>query len=302
MIRKIARVRDKATGDYFEIIEFPVSQTEKSRLELPPSVVVDLSAFERRLRDAGAILPKANTRDFLRAAAHRKAPLDFVYEAKTGWTEDRKLFVLNDGVIGKSKQRILGVNQGRTSADASGRQSVAGDWKKWRSTVGKAAGLSYFIRHVRDDQDTDLSRDVAKRFAVLCTAAFGWPYFLMLGTKDPYVIVGAVTFGFAVITALSFSIEAAFFSEMFKTNVRFSGMAIGQQLGAVVSGFTVPLFATYSLALTGGDPWTIGVFCVAMGVAMAFAGFMAQETRGASLASSSGDELREEPEQTTQIR
>jgi len=57
-IKKVARVRDKATGDYFEVIEFPVSSTERSRLELPPSVVVDVSAFERRLRDAGAILPK----------------------------------------------------------------------------------------------------------------------------------------------------------------------------------------------------------------------------------------------------
>lgn len=29
-IKKVARVRDKATGDYFEVIEFPVSSTEFS--------------------------------------------------------------------------------------------------------------------------------------------------------------------------------------------------------------------------------------------------------------------------------
>ena len=97
-IRKIARIRDKATGDYFEIVEFPVSATERSRLELPPSVVVDPGAFEKRLRDAGAILPKHKTREFLRSVAGRKAPLELVYEAQTGWTENRKLFVLNDGV------------------------------------------------------------------------------------------------------------------------------------------------------------------------------------------------------------
>jgi putative DNA primase/helicase len=144
-IRKVARVRDKATGDYFEIIEFPVSNTERSRIELSPSAVVDTSAFERRLRDAGAILPKDNTRDFLRAVARRKAPLELVYEAQTGWTEDCKLFILNDGVIGKSKQRILGVNQARATDDASGRLSLAGDWKRWRSTVGKAASLSSIL-------------------------------------------------------------------------------------------------------------------------------------------------------------
>ena len=115
-IKKVARVRDKATGDYFEVIEFPVSSTERSRLELPPSVVVDASAFERRLRDAGAVLPRHKTREALQAIAHRKAPLELVYEAQTGWSEDRKLFVLNDGVIGKADQRVLGVSQGRTES------------------------------------------------------------------------------------------------------------------------------------------------------------------------------------------
>jgi putative DNA primase/helicase len=144
-IKKIARVRDKATGDYFEIVEFPVSATERSRLELPPSVVVDPGAFEKRLRDAGAILPKHKTREFLRSVTGRKARLDLIYESQTGWTEDRKLFVLHDGVIGRSKERILGVNQAQAAEDASGRLTVAGNWKRWRATVGKAAGLSSIL-------------------------------------------------------------------------------------------------------------------------------------------------------------
>jgi hypothetical protein len=141
-IRKVARIRDKATGYYFEVIEFPVSDTERVRIELPPSVIVDPGAFERRLRDAGAILPKKNVRDFLKAVAGRKAPTELTYEARTGWTEDRKLFVLNDGIIGRSKDRILGVNQGSAAGDASGRLSTAGTWQSWRSTVGKAARSS----------------------------------------------------------------------------------------------------------------------------------------------------------------
>jgi hypothetical protein len=70
-IKKVARVRDKATSDYFEIIEFPVSDTERSRLELPPSVIADPTALEKHLRDAGAILPKKNVREFLRAVSGR---------------------------------------------------------------------------------------------------------------------------------------------------------------------------------------------------------------------------------------
>lgn len=144
-VRKVARVRDKATGGYFEIIDFPVSEVERARLELPPSVVTDPGALERRLRDAGAILPKKDIRDFLKSVAGRKAPVELTYEAQTGWSESRKLFVLNDGAIGATKQRILGVKQGSGAGKASGRLSSSGTWKSWRSTIGKATRFSSLL-------------------------------------------------------------------------------------------------------------------------------------------------------------
>jgi hypothetical protein len=57
-VKKITRLRDKATGQYLEVIEFPISKTNVSRLKLPPSVVSEPGAFGKRLRDPGAILPK----------------------------------------------------------------------------------------------------------------------------------------------------------------------------------------------------------------------------------------------------
>jgi MHS family shikimate/dehydroshikimate transporter-like MFS transporter len=119
--------------------------------------------------------------------------------------------------------------------------------------------------------------------AGILTALFGWPYFLLLETRNPYLIIAAVTFGFAVITPLSFAVTSSFFAEMFAANVRFSGVAMGQQVGTMLSGFTVPMFATYALARTGGNPWPIGVFCVVMGGAMALAVFLARETSGRQL-------------------
>ena len=54
---KTARIKDKATGHYWEEVEFPVSQTEKGRLQLLPSIVSDKRELEKKLRDAGARLP-----------------------------------------------------------------------------------------------------------------------------------------------------------------------------------------------------------------------------------------------------
>ena len=57
-IRKVARIKDKATSKFLEVIEFAVSDTERTCIELPPSVVNSPVSFANELLDAGAILPK----------------------------------------------------------------------------------------------------------------------------------------------------------------------------------------------------------------------------------------------------
>ena len=140
-IRKIARIQDKATGKYLEVIEFPVSDWNNSRLELPPSVVNDAKAFAKELRDAGAILPKdkGGLAQLLEAVAQSDPPEEWIYEDQTGWIEDGKAFVSTKGVIGDVTTKIIGVNQSKDIKDRSGKLSIKGGWKAWRDGV---AGLS----------------------------------------------------------------------------------------------------------------------------------------------------------------
>lgn len=146
-IKKIARIRDKATEKYLEVIEFPISGSDVNRLELPPSVVCEPGTFEDHLRDAGAILPTndAQLKQLLEAVAKTRASEEFVYEAQTGWTEDRDAFVLVDGVIGDAKTKIIGVNRAHSVNDPSGRLSNRGTWKSWRDTVAEPARLSTIL-------------------------------------------------------------------------------------------------------------------------------------------------------------
>ena len=143
-IKKIARVRDKATENYVEVIEFPISKIEVNRLELPPSVVSDLKAFEKRLRDAGAILPKDDEKrnNLLSSVAKSDLPEEWLYEARTGWIKSRRAFVLVNGMIGDAKAKIVGVNRANSIKDSSGRLSNRGRWKSWRDTVAERARLS----------------------------------------------------------------------------------------------------------------------------------------------------------------
>ena len=139
-IRKIARIHDKAKDTYLDVVEFPISDAKTGRLELPPSIVADRLAFEKRLRDAGAILPKEREalRQLLDDVAASDAPEQWVYEARTGWTQDGD-FVGADWVVGSSETKIIGVNRSRDSGNYSGRLASAGKRSAWRDTVASSA-------------------------------------------------------------------------------------------------------------------------------------------------------------------
>jgi hypothetical protein len=143
-IRKIARVHDKSKGTYLDIIQFPISNSETSRLELLPSVVNDHSALTKRLRDAGAILPRAKTvlKQALEVVASSDAPEQWIYEKQTGWLQGRKAFVRVMGVIGDPGVKIVGVNQSKAISHRSGIQSAAGKWRNWRNEVAAPARYS----------------------------------------------------------------------------------------------------------------------------------------------------------------
>ena len=102
-ITKIARIRDNATGKYLEIIEFPISKSNIGKIKLSPSAVSEPKSLEKALRDAGAILPKDDQKlkELLTSVAKSDAPKDWIYAARTGWTRDKKAFVLVDRVIGE---------------------------------------------------------------------------------------------------------------------------------------------------------------------------------------------------------
>ena len=138
-ISKIARINDKSATKYYEVIEFPISESETGTVELPPSVVNDRSALEKNLRDKGAVLPKDENglKVLLDEVAKSDAPAEWVYEERTGWTEDRKAFVLLDGVIGDTSTIIKGVKRSSDVADPSGRLSLSGTAKTWRETIGQ---------------------------------------------------------------------------------------------------------------------------------------------------------------------
>jgi hypothetical protein len=142
--RKVARIEDKATGQFLDEIEFPVSPSEVRSCQLLPSVVSDPGKFESNLLDRGAMLPDdAHTRsELLAEVAKSQSPNRYVYEARGGWLEPRKVFVLPDGAISAETTDVIGVSPSYVTGDPSGRRTSSGTLTSWRDTVGQISRLS----------------------------------------------------------------------------------------------------------------------------------------------------------------
>jgi MHS family shikimate/dehydroshikimate transporter-like MFS transporter len=99
-------------------------------------------------------------------------------------------------------------------------------------------------------------RPVVVGGAVLA-GALAYPFFWLVNTKEPLLIWLATVLIVGVAHAAVFAPLAAFFSELFGTGVRYSGVSIGFQLGALVAGAPTPFVATWLLSGSGGEPWTV---------------------------------------------
>jgi MFS transporter, MHS family, shikimate and dehydroshikimate transport protein len=99
-------------------------------------------------------------------------------------------------------------------------------------------------------------------FSVVFLAAFIYPFFLLLETREPLLVVLALVVATAFGVAPMIAVQPAFYSELFGARVRYSGFATSREVGAALAGFT-PLVATALLTPEGGAGW-VAVFMVVL--------------------------------------
>jgi metabolite-proton symporter len=112
---------------------------------------------------------------------------------------------------------------------------------------------------------------------------WGFVFFPLLDTRSETVIVLAILGGLLFHT-LMYAPQAAFFSELFGTSVRYSGASVGYQLASVFAGGVAPLV---SVALLGSvaerNSILVSVYIAACAAVSVVAVVVAKETRGSSL-------------------
>ena len=118
---------------------------------------------------------------------------------------------------------------------------------------------------------------------VIVSGSFIFTYFPLLATGSTILAWFAIVMSLAVGTGLMFAIQGSFFSELFGTGVRYTGISIGYQLSALIGGAPTPLIASALADGAGGAWWPVATYVCVVCAISAVCVYLAAETHRAEL-------------------
>jgi MFS family permease len=94
------------------------------------------------------------------------------------------------------------------------------------------------------------------------SALFAFPFFAMLDTRDTATIWLAIVIGLSFGVGSMFGPIAAFYSELFDTRIRYTGLVFAREVsGSIVGGFT-PLISASLVLWAGGKSWPVAIYMI----------------------------------------
>ena len=87
-----------------------------------------------------------------------------------------------------------------------------------------------------------IGRKNVYRWGAILTGIWGFILFPLIDTGDPVMIGFAITMGLLFL-GMQYGPQAAYFTELFSTEVRYSGASLGYQIGAILGGALAPTIA-----------------------------------------------------------
>jgi MFS transporter, MHS family, shikimate and dehydroshikimate transport protein len=109
--------------------------------------------------------------------------------------------------------------------------------------------------------------------AGLLIGILSFPAFWLMGTLSPILTILAVVVPFGIIYAAVYGPEAALFSELFDTRVRYTGISFVYQFSGIYASGLTPIIATALLAPGGNQPWLICLYILAVSIVSALSVF-----------------------------
>ena len=133
-------------------------------------------------------------------------------------------------------------------------------------------------------------------FGAVFSLLFAFPFFWLLNTEVAPLIWLAIVLGVNLGHDSMYGPQAAYFSELFGTRVRYSGASLGYQLASVFAGGLAPLIATALLASSGYT--AVAIYMAIMALITVVSVILASETFREDILQTQAEERRliaEEP-------
>ena len=151
-----------------------------------------------------------------------------------------------------------------------------------KSNVLSGIMLAYAISLFTVPMFSALSDRIGRRpvygAAALFSAAFAFPFFLMVNTGSTPLIWLALILAISIGVSGMFGPQAAYFAEMFGAKLRYSGFASARELGSLLAGGPAPFVASLLLASAGGQPWGVAGYMVVLALLTSIAIYFGPET------------------------
>lgn len=134
----------------------------------------------------------------------------------------------------------------------------------------------------------NLSDKIGRRkmfgFAGILIGLLSFPAFWLMQTKEPLLVWLAIAVPFALVYPAVYGPQAALFSELFDTRVRYTGISFVYQFSGIFASGLTPIIATALLPMGDGKPWLICLYILVVGIISALSVFAMTEAHTRDMA------------------
>jgi MFS transporter, MHS family, shikimate and dehydroshikimate transport protein len=120
--------------------------------------------------------------------------------------------------------------------------------------------------------------------AGLLIGILAFPAFWLMQTKEPLLIWIAIAVPFAIVYPAVYGPQAALFSELFDTRVRYTGISFVYQFSGIYASGLTPIIATALLPAGGNKPWLICAYILLVSIISAACVFAMAEAHKRDMA------------------
>jgi metabolite-proton symporter len=115
-------------------------------------------------------------------------------------------------------------------------------------------------------------------FGGLLIGILTFPAFWLMQSLSPILIWIAIAIPFAIVYPAVYGPQAAMFSELFDTRVRYTGISFVYQFSGIFASGLTPIIATALLPVGGGKPWLICLYVLVVSIISALCVFAMKES------------------------